>query len=68
MRRWSTIAEAACARLSQPPIDIAARDTEVAELWLESWIGSTVSALTGRIQADWMASRYRRWLGKEYRL
>jgi len=62
LQRWWTMAEAGCARLSRPPIDVVARDADVAELWHESWIGSTVSTLTGRVQAEWMASRCRRWL------
>ena len=62
LRRWWTAAEAACARLSQPPIDIDAADADVAELWRESWIGSTLSMFMCRVQADWTASKCRRWI------
>ncbi len=62
VRRWWAAAEAVCARLAQPPIDVDVADADAAQLWRESWIGSRVSIFVGRIQADWMASRCRDWV------
>jgi hypothetical protein len=60
VRVWGAIAEDACARLSQPPVDVATADRDVEALIRRSWLWSRVDGFASIAHAAWLDSACRR--------
>ncbi len=60
LRRWWDVGERACARLTQPRVDVSAADRDIEALWRASWIGGHFGAFARRLRAAWLESRCRR--------
>ncbi len=61
--RWWFLAVDVCARLTTPPVNIAASDQRVERLLRESWLWSLYENLAEKTRAAWMESRLRAWAG-----